>query len=113
MYKKLMLIIILILSSIVASCSNESSNESSLIWASSRGDLEAVKYLVENGADINAKNGGGETALIVASDLEVVKYLVEHGANVNAKNKNGNTPLILAPYGGEEIRKILLEAGAK
>ncbi|AQN68743.1 ankyrin repeat protein [Saudi moumouvirus] len=52
--------------------------------ASSSGELEVVKYLVENGIDIHADN---DSALALASDrghLEVVKYLVESGANIHA-----------------------------
>ena len=69
------------------------------------GQLEIVKYLVENGVDINAKDKDGKTTLMKTVEnrnLEIVKYLVDNGANVNAKNKNGNTPLILAPYGGDK-----------
>ena len=50
------------------------------------GHLEVVKYLVENKANIHAKN---DYALRLASGnghLEVVKYLVENGANIHAKN---------------------------
>ena len=59
-------------------------------------NLELVKYLVEHGADINAKDKSGNTALMIASkdmNLEMVKYLVEHGADVNAKNAEGKTAL--------------------
>ena len=45
------------------------------------GHLEKVKYLVENGADINSKYANGSTALMHAAEkghLEIVKYLDEH-----------------------------------
>ncbi len=57
-----------------------------LVRASDKGHLEVVKYLVEQGADIHAKN---DRALIFASQrgrLEVVRYLVEHGANIHTNN---------------------------
>ena len=62
--------------------------------ASAQGYLEIVKYLVGIGANVNATNNVGETALIWASaqgNLELVKYLVVKGANVNAKNRDGDT----------------------
>ena len=58
-----------------------------------------MKYLVENGADANAKDDNGRTALMDASyngHLEIVKYLVENGADVNVKNDQGKTALDIA-----------------
>ena len=57
-----------------------------LMWAVYNGHLEVVKYLVENGANIN---GNEYSMLIETSDngyLDIVKYLVENGANINANN---------------------------
>ena len=57
------------------------------------GHLEIVKYLVENGANINEKNKDGDTPLICASingHLEIVKYLCQNGDNVNEKDKDGD-----------------------
>ncbi|MDR1383954.1 MAG: ankyrin repeat domain-containing protein [Planctomycetaceae bacterium] len=66
------------------------------IVASSK--LDAVKYLVENGADVNAKNDSlfqrtPIHAVVESDNLEIVKYLVEKGAGVNAINQKGKTPL--------------------
>ena len=47
--------------------------------------IEIVKHLVENGADVNAKDENKATALTEASKnghLEIVKYLSENGADV-------------------------------
>ena len=73
-----------------------------LLEASSAGNISQVKILIEQGADINAKDEGGETALMWASGnqftgkghIEVVKYLVENGADINAEGKSGDTALI-------------------
>ena len=51
----------------------------------------------EHGADVNAKNKDGSTALLFASfkgHLEILKYVVENGADLNAKNDKGDTGLI-------------------
>lgn len=51
-------------------------NKNQLNWCS--GYLEVVKYLVENGADIRAKNNGGQTALDVSvanGMIRNIKYI--------------------------------------
>lgn len=65
-------------------------------------NLEFVKILLENGADIDKGSQGdnyGNTALMIASwhgRIELVKYLVEQGACCNQQDFNGYTPLIKA-----------------
>ena len=80
------------------------------------GNLEAVKYLVEKGADIHAKDKDSKTPLHCTcqkGDLEVVKYLVEKGADINAKSNFDNTPLIYACQKGHlKLVKYLVEKGA-
>ncbi len=63
--------------------------------------IDIAQLLLENGADVNAKNDTGWTPLLLLcrnneiNNLEdIVKFFVENGADViNAKNKNGKTPL--------------------
>ncbi len=80
------------------------------------GNLEVVKYLVEQGADVNAKDEDGWTVLHAVDEggnLEVVKYLVEQGADVNAKGEWGRTALHAVAEGGNlEVLKYLVEQGA-
>jgi len=52
--------------------------------------LEALKLLIDQGADINAQNAGGLTALHGAahkSGIEAIKLLVEHGASLTILSK--------------------------
>ena len=81
------------------------------------GDM--VKYLVSQGAYVNAKDGRGNTPLHVVArsgsqrDFAITKFLVSKGADVNAKNNMGDTPLYNAVlYGGEEEIKFLVSQGA-
>jgi ankyrin repeat protein len=49
--------------------------------ASAKGTVDLVKTLLANGADVNAKTTGGETALKNASGVEIAKLLLDAGAN--------------------------------
>jgi ankyrin repeat protein len=62
-------------------------------------NLRMVKLLVENGAQVNAKNNEGITRLhmdVVFGRLRYVQYLLDHGANVKITTNTGVTPLHLA-----------------
>jgi ankyrin repeat protein len=64
--------------------------------------LEAVKFLVGIGADVNAIDDRGETAIhgvAYKHFASVAQFLIDHGATVtawNRKNRNGWTPLRIA-----------------
>lgn len=72
--------------------------------------IATIKLLLDLGADINAANEFGETALHGATyhaALKVLQFLVEHGANINATNWADQTPLRLAEghfYSGTFVR---------
>jgi ankyrin repeat protein len=80
------------------------------------GNLEAIKSLLEQGADVNAHDNDGSHALQLAAkrgDLEIVRLLLVNGADVNATNSSGYTALDSATYRGfVDIAKILVEKGA-
>jgi len=68
--------------------------------------LNAVKFLVESGVDVNATSEAGQTALHIAAQASdgIVKYLSEHGANLDAKDKQGRTALDVAMGVGVRAR---------
>ncbi|KAK5089797.1 hypothetical protein LTR70_006171 [Exophiala xenobiotica] len=84
--------------------------------ASSQGHLSIVKYLLENGGDVNACDKDNSTVLHAAcrgGDLSVVKYLLENGANVSACDKDNRTALHVACHvGNPSMVTNLLENGA-
>ena len=57
------------------------------------GHLEKVKFLVEHGADINAKDNESKTSIMLASEkgyLAMVKYLFEKGADLSYHGEHFN-----------------------
>jgi hypothetical protein len=55
--------------------------------------VECVRLLADAGANVNARDGDGNTPLHEASLTDVEKELLERGADVNARNKDGETPI--------------------
>ena len=104
-----------IMSVILIGCGNPKS-DIALINAAKRGNIEAVKSALADGADMNANDADGWTALHQSAfygPKEVVELLITRGANLNAKEKDGWTPLDQAAYGGnKEIAELLITKGA-
>ena len=82
------------------------------------GHLGVVRYLLSQGADVNAvsTNGTGYTALtgaVASGHTGIVEWLLEHGANANYRYAAGYSPLLTAAANGHlEIAKLLLAHGA-
>ena len=76
-----------------------------------------AEYLIDNGADVDAKQSDGSSYLHTACFLgrnNVAELLIAKGADVNAKNEDGETPLDLASLQGEtEIADLLRKHGGK
>jgi ankyrin repeat protein len=81
------------------------------------GNLEAVKYLVEKGADTEIKEyENGNTPLMAAITLgytDIIVYLISKNANIHAKNNNGDTPILFAALlGNMRLIMFLHQLGA-
>src|ERR1041385_7339047 len=86
-----------------------------LMFAAAAGSAEAMKLLLDKGADPKAVNMFGSTALMwCATDLAKVRLLVDRGADVKAVSKQGRTALQLAAMSDHsaDIVRLLLAKGA-
>ncbi|KAF5833799.1 tankyrase 2 [Dunaliella salina] len=80
-------------------------------------EIEDVQAALSGGANVDAADEQGRTALHMASangHLEIVRRLLSAGADAESKNAGSNTPLHFACLNGHlEVARALLEAGAK
>jgi hypothetical protein len=87
-----------------------------LCYAAASGRVEAVRLLLDAGAQVNAKGMGGKTALMGGAQQgykEVVDALLAAKADVKAKDDFQATALHLtAPWGHVEVVEALVKAGA-
>lgn len=83
-----------------------------LILATLGGNLNIVKMLLNNGADINARNWNGHSSLQYACSKgwhTIVEYLLENNADINIRDKYGDTCLHRTVVLGRlEILQLLL-----
>ena len=84
---------------------SKSNLNAALMEASRNGNIELVKFFLEKGANVNAKDNDSDTALMKAScsypgHKEIVFLLLDMGANANAKDNLGWTALMKATYMG-------------
>ena len=95
--------------------------QTALMIASRRGRIEIVEMLIKAGANMNAKDFDGNTALFVDPDMsidpivetDIATLLIENGANMNIKNFSGNTALMFAiMFSSYRVAKLLIEKGA-
>src|SRR5580704_1365668 len=87
-----------------------------LMYTAEIGSVDAMRLLIERGADVNAQNTFGSTALMWSvSDPAKVRLLLDHGAEVNTAAKSGRTALIIAGFTSPsaEVTRLLLAKGAK
>jgi ankyrin repeat protein len=85
-------------------------HEKGLLEAMRSGDEEIVRLLLSNGAKIESRDDEGNTALHLASSEDTILSLIESGADIEARNKQGQTPLLTTLMEGKE-HKVWLFLG--
>ncbi|CAH3150812.1 unnamed protein product [Porites lobata] len=94
-------------------------NHTPLMIAAEKGHINAVTFLIRNGADVDLQDQNyGETALFCAvrgfdASCEVLNCLTKNGADINASSKRMLTPLMIAAkMGCINAVTFLMECGA-
>ena len=93
----------------------DAGGSTALHHAAGYGPIANLDLLLKKGADLNAKNRRGSTALHWAiHDEGKVRLLLAKGAQINARQAQGRTPLFLAAMLGDSVlsMRLLLVGGA-
>ena len=96
--------------------SAHAADDSPLFEAIEKGGKAEVAALLAKGADVNAKNSGGQTPLHWAAKFarqDIARLLLSNGADVNSRSTDGRTPLYTATlWNNTNIVELLLTKGA-
>jgi ankyrin repeat protein len=87
-----------------------------LLLAAGEGRLDAVRYLLDQGADVNARDGRGRSALTEAAfngNASVIKELILRGAELNAQSDEGTALDIATKTNHAEAVDVLKHYGAR
>ncbi len=95
------------------------------MYGAAAGSKDTTALLIKSGANVNAKDIGGRTALMATatkSNLsssyaerlkDVAELLIKSGVEVNAKDNEGMTALMLAArWGNKDTVELLIKSGA-
>ncbi len=95
---------------------DSTTGETGLHIVTARRDMTWMSFLIGKGANIDARDGRGATALQIAVNLgfqEGVSLLIDHKVRLEEPNTAGETPLISAVHRRDiAIMRLLLKAGA-
>jgi ankyrin repeat protein len=94
--------------------SDQGTLDKTLLNAIRDGDRAQVQYLLQQGANANARDEAGDTALMRAAlyaDVEMMRILVESGADVRVLGRDGTAPLLRTNHDLDKMR-FLLDRGA-
>ena len=95
----------------------QDTGRTALHLAAAGGHIETAEFLIEKGAEVNARDINGNTPLHEAAARGhdgTALMLIGKGAEVNAKNKDGITPVELAAQNGhQKMVEVLLTNGAE
>ena len=89
--------------------------ETPLMDAATAGSAEAMAFLIDKGAEVDAQNPFGTTALMMsATDAAKVRLLLDRGAKAGLASKQGRTALFIAAMseGTAPIVRMLIAKGA-
>lgn len=87
-----------------------------LVNAACYGRKNVLEFLINKGANVNASDKMGFTAMHFAAQenhADIIRILLKNGADINARNAFGNPPIfcVRLPH-AKELYKLLMENGA-
>ncbi|KAF4994424.1 hypothetical protein FDECE_13124 [Fusarium decemcellulare] len=83
--------------------------------AALRGDVQQMSGFLAQGANINGRNGEGNTPLgcaVVANKEDAVKFLIGAGADINSKDLKLPPLFLAASVGSIDVARLLINQGA-
>ena len=88
-------------------------DESPLMLAAIKGQLDLCRQLIARDADVNKPGWAPLHYAATSGNAQVIQLLLDHYAYIDAESPNGSTPLMMAAmYGSADAVKVLLNAGA-
>jgi len=91
-------------------------SQTPLFVACGQGDVDAVRRLLDEGAEVDRANKYGATPLFVACErghVDAARLLLDNGADVHKASNKNRTPLHAAAYEGHiDVVRLLLAHGA-
>ena len=88
-------------------------DESPLMLAAIKGQVELCRQLIARDADVNKPGWAPLHYAATSGNAQVIQLLLDHYAYIDAESPNGSTPLMMAAmYGSADAVKVLLDAGA-
>ena len=101
---------------IVTILNNAIAKDMQMIVAAEQGDIETVRFLLDQGANVHARDQAGRTALIAAAyrnDLAIADVLIQAGADVNVQDNTQQSAYLISTSDGYlDLLKRTLQAGA-
>lgn len=89
------------------------SDESPLMLAALKGQMEICRQLIERDASVNKPGWTPLHYAATGGHAALVQLLLDHSAYIDAESPNGSTPLMMAArYGSDDAVQTLLEGGA-
>lgn len=88
-------------------------DESALMLAALKGDVDICKLLIARDADVNKPGWAPLHYAATGGHIAVMRLLLDNHAYIDAASPNGSTPLMMAArYGTNDAVKLLIDAGA-